>query len=136
MDGRAKVVPFPNVRNGSERVAFVSSHRKTSHAELILLGTILAILQILDGILTGVGMAQYGTAMEGNILLRTLMSHIGYIPALVVTKTVAVGVIASLCHHTVTVSWLKSAFTTIIVLYAVFAIAPWTYLLTRDLLLG
>lgn len=133
VDGRAKVIPFPQRTGGSSCIV---SHAKTSHTELLTLGLILAALQVLDGILTGVGMAQYGTVMEGNVLLRTLMSYIGYLPALIITKTLALGVIAGLCHHTVRVSWLKGAFATIIVMYAMFAVLPWTYLLARDLLLG
>jgi hypothetical protein len=133
VDGRAKVIPFPSA-NGRTRA--VVSHSKTSHAELFTLGIILAALQVIDGILTGLGMAHYGTGMEGNVLLRTLMVHIGYVPALIITKALALGVIAGLCHQTVRVSWLKGALTTIIVMYAVFAVLPWTYLLTRDLLLG
>lgn len=135
VDGRAKVIPFPQTKTkGGTRC--VLSHSKTSNAELLTLGLILAALQIADGVLTGLGMAQYGTGMEGNVLLRTLMVHIGYLPALFITKAIALSVIAGLCHHTVRVSWLKGALATIIVMYTLFAVLPWTYLLTRDLLLG
>ena len=102
--------------------------------EIIVLGVILAALQILDGILTGIGMSQYGTAMEGNILLRSLMSVIGYIPALVIVKGASIALIALLCHQATKISWLKPAFYGVIALYVVAAVVPWTYILIADFL--
>jgi hypothetical protein len=94
----------------------------------------LAALQILDGLLTGIGMAQFGVHMEGNALLRTLMHHVGYIPALVLVKTLSLGVIASLCFCAPKIRWLKHAFQGIIALYVVAAILPWSVILTMEFL--
>ena len=84
----------------------------------------------MDGLLTGLGMAQFGVHMEGNIFLRTLMSQVGYIPALVMVKSMAIGVVAALCIHGWRVKWLKHALRGIIALYATFAVLPWMVLLT------
>jgi hypothetical protein len=102
--------------------------------DIIALGIILTALQLLDGILTGIGMAQYGTSMEGNILLRSLMTAIGYIPALVMVKGASIALIALLCHQTTKISWLKPALYGVMALYMVGAVVPWTYILVTDLL--
>jgi hypothetical protein len=102
--------------------------------DIIVLGLILATLQILDGILTGIGMSQYGTGMEGNILLRSLMSAIGYLPALVIVKGASIALIALLCQQAPKISWLKPAFYGVIALYVIGAVVPWTYILLSDYL--
>jgi hypothetical protein len=131
VEGKIRVVPS---QRKFGQVTYLASHSRTTQAELATLGIILVVLQVLDGILTGVGMAQYGLHMEGNALLRMLMSYIGYIPALILTKCIAIGIITVLCDQAFRVRWLKYAFGTIIIMYAALAIAPWTYMLTRDLL--
>ena len=57
--------------------------------EVVLLGVLLAILQLWDGVLTGIGMLHWGTGMEGNLFLRFLMEQFGYITALVLIKCAA-----------------------------------------------
>jgi hypothetical protein len=102
--------------------------------DIIALGIILVILQILDGILTGIGMAQYGTSMEGNLLLRSLMTAVGYIPALLLVKGGSIALIALLCYQTTKISWLKPALYGVMGIYIVGAVVPWTYILVTDLL--
>lgn len=102
--------------------------------DIIVLGLILATLQILDGVLTGIGMSQYGTGMEGNVLLRSLMGAIGYIPALVLVKGASIALIALLCQQAPKISWLKPAFYGVIALYVMGAVVPWTYILITDYL--
>lgn len=121
------------VRGGrsSDPHAAAAAHLPT---DIIVLGFILATLQILDGVLTGLGMAQYGTSMEGNILLRSLMSAIGYVPTLAMVKGASIGLIILLCHQTTKISWLKPALYGVMALYIVGAVVPWTYILVTDLL--
>lgn len=102
--------------------------------DVIVLGLILASLQVLDGFLTGIGMYWYGTSMEGNVLLRGLMGVIGYIPALIIVKTASIGLIAVLCTQATKISWLKPAFYGVIALYVLGAVVPWTYILVSDFL--
>ena len=105
-----------------------------SQREIFILGVILSLAQVLDGILTGIGMATYGTSMEGNALLRSLMHSIGYLPALLIVKSASIGVIAFLCSQALKVSWLKLAMRAVIAIYIVFAIVPWTYILVTEYL--
>ena len=122
------------VINGGKaaHAALVEAHRSIP-SEILVLGAILALLQVLDGVLTGIGMYHYGTSMEGNLLLRALMGVIGYLPALVVVKTASIGLIGVLCLQATKVQWLKPAFIGVIALYTVMAVVPWTYILLMDL---
>ncbi len=131
VEGRARL---HDVRQPVRRPLLIQSHTRTFASEILVLGITLAVLQILDGLLTGIGMAQFGVHMEGNALLRTLMNHVGYIPALVIVKTVALGVIAGLCTCAPKIRWLKHAFQGIIALYVVAAILPWSVILTMEFL--
>jgi uncharacterized membrane protein len=121
-------------RQPIRRPVLIQSHSKTFSSELATLGLALAFLQILDGFLTAIGMSQFGINMEGNALLRTLMSEIGYMPALVSVKMLALGVIFGLCTYAPKIRWLKTAFQGIIALYVVAAILPWSVILTMEAL--
>lgn len=106
-----------------------------SQREVLILGLILSLMQVLDGILTGIGIATYGTSMEGNLLLRSVMHTIGYLPALLLVKGSSIGVISFLCSQALKVSWLKLAMRTVIAIYLAFAIVPWTYILASEYLI-
>ena len=102
--------------------------------EIFVLGGILIFLQILDGLLTGVGISQFGIQAEGNILIRSLMDHLGYIPALIAVKGIAIGVICGLCALAGLVAWLATAMRAVIVVYLAAAIIPWTSILIHHLI--
>jgi hypothetical protein len=105
--------------------------RPSPSREILILGGILAVLQVLDGVLTGIGMHQFGTSAEGNILLRWLMESIGYVNALVLVKGFALVVIAILVVLANEVRWIGLAFKGIIALYVGLAVLPWTGILLR-----
>ena len=122
----------------SSQAAIIQSSEKAISAhsgrEIALLGVALAFVQILDGVLTGFGVHLYGTGVEGNLLLRTLMEQWGYIPALVSVKIFALSVICVLCILASTIPWLKSAMRAVILIYALAAILPWTAILLKHAL--
>lgn len=126
-DGRTR---RHEARRSPRRPLAIFSHKRTAAAEVALLGLILAVLQIMDGVLTGIGVSQFGVHMEGNFLLKSLMLHMGNLPALVLVKTTAIGVIAVLCVHNWQVPWLKHALRGVIALYLTFAVIPWMVLLS------
>ena len=97
--------------------------------EVIVLGSILAVLQILDGILTTLGVSHFGTDAEGNVILRSLMEIIGHVPALIVAKSLAIAVIATLCVLSKKITWVGRAFKFVIGIYLFAAIIPWTMIL-------
>lgn len=102
--------------------------------DVLILGLLLATIQILDGVLTAIGMHHFGTDMEANLLLRGLMSVIGYIPALIIVKSCCIGLTGMLCYQIPKITWLKPAFVAIIALYTVFAVVPWTFILVSEYL--
>lgn len=97
--------------------------------EVIIVALILAVLQVLDGVLTGIGVYQFGVSMEGNILLRSLMESIGAIPALVLAKVVAICVVISLAFLSSVVVWVNTALRAMVALYLIAAIIPWSAIL-------
>lgn len=104
--------------------------------EIALLGLSLIVLQILDGFLTAVGVANFGTSAEGNPILYYLMQHFGYLPTLVATKLLSIVIIGILCSLAARVSWVLPAMKAVIVVYICAAIVPWTVILVSKLVLA
>ncbi|MDD7473987.1 MAG: DUF5658 family protein [Bdellovibrionota bacterium] len=111
----------------------VKSNINTPSKEVIVLGLILISLQVLDAILTNIGMNLFGTEMEGNSLLRCVMENCGTLTALVVSKAFAIATIIALVYLSNQVKWIKVALKGVIVIYFSFAIAPWTILISQSL---
>lgn len=97
--------------------------------EIGVLGALLALVQVLDGVLTAVGVQTLGLNAEGNIFLRQLMHKIGCIPTLALTKTAALVIVCILCWLATKVKWLPKVFRGVIVLYLLLAIVPWSVIL-------
>ena len=100
-----------------------------SSRDMVILCLVMSVLQIGDGILTGIGVARFGTHAEGNMIIKYAMDSIGYIPALILIKGFALVVIAGLFSMSPKVSWLPQAFKAVIAIYLGAAIIPWTYAL-------
>jgi hypothetical protein len=113
----ALVVPMPGVGKTSDE------------ARLLLLPLGLIALQILDGVLTLTGMLTFGEGAEGNPILRGLMSQIGLIPALLITKLACIGVVIMLWAHAARISWLPTALSFVAGVYTLGAVIPWSVLL-------
>lgn len=119
---------------GSSRAATVGSSAETISTEILVLGLILATLQVIDGILTGIGVMHFGTSIEGNAVIRNLMEIIGAGYALVIVKVIALGVVALLCKMSTKISWLGLAMKGVIALYLCAAVLPWSYILLTNTL--
>lgn len=96
---------------------------------VIVIGTLLAIFQALDGLFTSIGVSRYGVEVEGNPLLRHLMEEFGAIEALTIVKLVAIGIVVILTFLARKVTWIKGAMGAITCIYLLAAIIPWTYIL-------
>ena len=118
-----EAIELPRLVVNNEKV--VSAPSQT----VLTLGAILIILQVLDGILTGIGMSFFGTSAEGNSFLRMLMEHMGYIPALVICKSAAIAVVAFIIAFSKQIGWIRHALTGMIGIYMCLAIIPWTYII-------
>lgn len=114
--------------------AALQSHSRTFSRELAILGVILAIIQVLDGVLTAIGVSRFGVHAEGNLALRMLMSVMGHTQALILVKLLAISVILALCLCGPRIRWLSYAFRGIIAVYVLAAIIPWSIILTSEAL--
>lgn len=82
------------------------------------------LAQVSDGVLTYIGVATYGLAIEGNPLIAWLMSALGEGPGLATAKLTA-GVFGIALH----VAGVHKAVATLAGFYVVVAIAPWVTIL-------
>lgn len=101
---------------------------------VLILGGLLILAQILDGALTISGVTTYGTAAEGNPMLRTLMELIGLTPAVVLTKLACSALVIVLCYQAHSIAWLPRALKGILGVYTLFAVIPWSVMLASELL--
>ena len=97
--------------------------------EVMVLSALLMLLQIVDGILTGIGVSHLGLSAEGNILLRHMMEQLGYIEALIISKTLAFAIIVTLGLMAYRVNWVSRAMRFLIGLYMLVAVIPWTVII-------
>lgn len=114
------------ISSANEIVAKIKTQGRVPSKEIIVLGFTLGILQVLDALMTGVGVAHFGSGIEANLLLRYLIDHLGYIPALAIVKTFAIIVVVALCSLATIVPWVTKALKAVIAIYLVAAIIPWT----------
>lgn len=120
--GYARIYQFPNIISSSyERLALPALSK-----EAVILGSILIVIQLLDGLLTAIGVYHFGISAEGNLMLKALMEQVGYINALVLVKLLAISIIITLCYLSSRVSWLTFALKAVIAIYLAAAIIPWT----------
>jgi len=84
-----------------------------------------AAIQVVDGVMTAAGAAQYGSSIEANPLLAFLFGVVGTASTLVSVKLFAIGC-ATLLH----VLSKHRALAILTVVYVVAALVPWTFVLT------
>lgn len=106
-----------------------SAPAQYSPRTVALLAASLMLLQILDGVLTSIGIDRFGLDVEGNSFLRGMMEQFGHVPTLAVAKFFAIALIASLALTANRVRWIPKAMGALTCLYLFAAILPWTYLL-------
>lgn len=96
-----------------------------------LLGLVLAISQILDGLLTYFGLELMGVHMEGNSMLRSLIAAFGAAPTLFAVKLGAVVLCCLLALTAHNRKWVRPLLAMLIFIYLSCAVLPWTYLIYK-----
>ena len=96
--------------------------QRSVFGDVVLLVFLLA--QCLDGVLTYVGVVTYGTTIEANPLIATMMAHLGHGLALMGAKTVA-GFLG-ICLHLRQVHLVVAL---LAVFYVAVAVIPWIAIL-------
>lgn len=84
---------------------------------------IFVVFQILDGVFTYVGINIFSIEIEGNFLIKLIISLMGVGWGLIVPKLVASGLGAFLYYHN-----LHNLITILTVVYMVFAILRWVHI--------
>lgn len=98
---------------------------------LIYFAIFFVSLQILDGMLTSIGMARFGVHSEGNPLLKDLMIRFTPDQALVAVKTLAVLMVVTLTVVAKRISWIRDIIGLLSCIYLFAAIIPWVYIITH-----
>lgn len=94
-----------------------------------VLGFLLIMLQLLDGLLTSLGVIRFGTGAEGNPFLRHLMVEFGHLPTIAVCKFLAILIVITLTLLARNRPWVQKAMGVVSCFYLVGAIIPWTVIL-------
>jgi hypothetical protein len=112
----------------------ISGWKTWSPTALTILAVTLIILQLLDGILTCSGIYAFGLTAEGNPLMRTLISLLGIIPAVTISKLVCISVVLGLCAQAREIYWLPFALSCVGGIYLIAAVIPWSLLIIGHVL--
>jgi hypothetical protein len=110
-----------------------SVSENNAQKNVLMLAAVLSVLQIIDGLLTAHGLDLYGIESEGNAGLRYLMQYIGIGPTILFVKSLAIGVIYSVCRYGAPkVKWVPTAMKSLIVVYTFAAVIPWTAIILQN----
>ena len=131
-EGETDQITYSGKRQRRKTVLLKVGQRSISKKALQL-GLILALCQILDGLLTYIGLSLMGVRMEGNSILRTLMHSYGNAPVLFFSKFIAITMIVALTLESHRRRWIRWIIVLLIIIYLGLAVIPWTYLISSRL---
>lgn len=119
-------------RRGRRQTVLLQVGRWSLSRKAVFLGAALAICQVLDGLLTYVGISLLGVHMEGNAFLRELMHAYGQAPVLFFTKLFSLILIIILTFEAHRRKWLRPYLLFIVILYLCLAVIPWVMIITKN----
>jgi hypothetical protein len=136
-----KLFGFEIVKGETEHISFSGKRarrptvlirvgRLSLSKKAFLLGLTLAICQVLDGLLTYVGLSLLGVHMEGNAFIRTLVIAYGAAPALFMVKLIAILLATLLMFQAHQRRWVRPLIAMLILIYFGLAVVPWTYIIS------
>ena len=88
------------------------------------------IVQILDGILTYIGVTRFGELAEGNPLVKYLIVNLGVVFGLLLPKSIAILSVLGLNSQVEKSTAIKGGLTATIIFYVLVAILPWVVILS------
>lgn len=100
-----------------------------SEASLALGISCLILFQILDAVFTLVGIERFGLSIEGNVLVRTILTHTHPVLGMLAIKFIAIGMCLFLYRAAQIIDWIPSVVHSLNILYFSMAIMPWARLL-------
>jgi len=95
-----------------------------------ILGATLALCQVLDGLLTYIGLSLLGVHMEANAFIRALIIAYGAAPALFIVKLLALLLATMLMFQAHQRKWVRPLIAGLILIYVGLAVLPWTYIIS------
>lgn len=96
---------------------------------MTVVAAVLILCQVADGVMTAMGLSRFGVGMEGNPALRASMVALGVVPALILAKACAIGIVIWLRLIGDRVAWVGEALAILSLLYVSAALIPWGYML-------
>lgn len=102
---------------------------RSPNTQVMFLTAFLCSMQVLDGILTSIGLSRFGVTAEGNPLLRSAMQQFGHMEVLAAAKLLSLALIISIAFAALRYRWVRHAFSAVSAVYLFAAILPWSYLL-------
>lgn len=96
------------------------------------LGAFLAVCQLLDGVLTWVGLNLFGLKIEGNSFLKLLMEAYGSFPVLFITKLVALVLVGFLTVYSHRRRWFRPVIALLCLIYLALAVIPWVFIISSQ----
>jgi len=91
---------------------------------------LLIACQILDGLLTFIGISRYGLDIEGNPIIVSLIQNFTVIGGLVLAKTLGIIIVyTTYLLHPIAYNQIRFSFIISNLLYITLAIIPWCYVL-------
>ncbi len=108
--------------------------RQSLSRKAFFIGLALAFCQIMDGLLTYIGLSLFGVQMEGNDLLRNLMHFYGMAPALFAVKFIALAIAVLLAFQAHRRKWMRPLLVGVVGFYLVLAVFPWSILISREVI--
>lgn len=87
------------------------------------------VVQILDGILTYIGITRFGELAEGNPLVQYLIMRLGVLFGILLPKSLAILSTIPLNKVAYTNDTIRAGLAFTIIFYSILAILPWTVIL-------
>jgi hypothetical protein len=129
IEGETESISYAGKRRRRKTVLIKFGSSKISK-RAFQLGLLAVIFQLLDGILTYVGLNFAGLDLEGNRIISTSMEIYGVLPALLLFKTFAVLLIVGLTLYAHQRLWVRPLLAMLCAFYLTLAIVPWSYIIS------
>ena len=97
-----------------------------------LIGAALVGCQLLDGLLTYLGLSLLGVHMEANAFLRELMYAYGKAPVLFAAKLAAMVMAVALTYYAHRRRWFRIVIAMLVSIYLMLAVFPWTVIILNS----
>lgn len=129
LKGETEQITYSGKR-GRKQTVLIKVGKLSLSRKAFILGSTLICCQILDGLLTYIGLTSLGIHMEGNAFLRVLMHAYGAAPVLFFSKITAIIFVVLLTFQAHKRYWIRPLIFSLIMVYLALAVVPWIYIIS------